>query len=168
MKNKKKVLWIALAVAAIIPAYAQQLGAVTDLQRELNSLPPIPIAGKNLKFTFGGTTWIATVNGENLMAGTIEAVDIEGGTILTLKQTHIWGTAAAGGSATIGKAAASAGTLGGVLGKVATKVASAWVAMPGPEIVLDYDTTEPRSTLKMASEERKAEALASGVRVTGY
>jgi hypothetical protein len=168
MKNKKKVLWIALAAAAIFPVYAQQLGAPTDLQRELNDLPPIPIAGKNLKFTFGGSTWVATVNGENLMAGTIEAVDIEGGTILTLKQTHIWGTAAVGGAATVGKAAASAGKLGGILGKVATKATSTWVATPGPEIFLDYDTTEPRATLKVASEERKAEARASGVRVTGY
>jgi len=168
MKNKKRVLWIALAAAAIIPAYAQQLGAVTDLQRELNDLPPIQIAGKNLKFTFGGSTWIATVNGENLMAGSIESVDIEGGTILTLKQTHIWGTAAVGGAATVGKAAASTGKLGGVLGKVATKAASTWVPTPGPEIVLDYNTMEPRSTLTVASEERKEEARVSGVRTAGF
>jgi len=164
MKDKKKVLWIALAAAAIFPVYAQQLSTPTDLQRELNDLPPIPIAGKNLKFTFGGTTWIATVNGENVMAGTIDAVDIEGGTILTLKQTHIWGAAAVGGAATVGKATASAGKLGGVLGKAATKAVSTWVATPGLEIVLDYNTTEPHATLKVATEERKAEARASGTR----
>jgi hypothetical protein len=158
MKNKKKVLWIALVVAGIIPVYAQQLGAPTELQREINELPAIPIAGKYLKFVFGGTTWVATLNGENVMAGTVETVDISGGSILTLKQTHIWGAAAVGGAATTSKLG------GGLLGKVATKAASTWVPTPGPEIVLDY-STEPRPTLSVASDSRKAEALAAGTRI---
>jgi hypothetical protein len=125
------------------------------LQRILNELPAIPIAGRNLKFMFGGTTWIATVNGENVLAGTVESVDIDGGSILTLKQTHVWAAAA-------GRAVS--GVLGGALGGAIGSVANVWVTTPGPEIVLDYNSSGPRASFSLASEARVAEARAAGVR----
>jgi len=155
----KKIIVVLFAFIAIESMFAQQLGTPTQLQRILNELPAIPIAGRNLKFQFGGTTWIATVNGENALAGTVETVDINGGSILTLKQTHVWAGAA-------GRAVG--GLLGGgVLGGAVGNLASTWVATPGPEIVLDYSSTGPRATLSMASEARIAEARVAGAIGTG-
>jgi hypothetical protein len=150
----KRIVAVLFALVTVGSAFGQQLGAPTPLQRILNDLPAIPIAGRSLKFQFGGTTWIATVNGENVLAGTVESVDINGGSILTLKQTHIW--AAAAGRAVGGLL----GPLGGAVGSLA----STWVATPGPEIVLDYNSAGPRASFSLASEARIAEARASGVR----
>ena len=154
----KKIIIFLFALATIGSVSAQQLGTPTPLQRVLNDLPAIPIAGRNLKFEFGGSAWIAKVNGENALAGTVETVDISGGSILTLKQTHIWAAAA-------GRAAG--GLLGGALGGAIGSIASTWVATPGPEIVLDYNNTGSRATLSMASEARIAEARSAGTRVSG-
>ncbi|MDR2575902.1 MAG: hypothetical protein LBC52_05605, partial [Treponema sp.] len=66
----KKIIMVLFAFITVRSAFGQQLGTPTPLQRILNELPAIPIAGRNLKFMFGGTTWIATVNGENVLAGT--------------------------------------------------------------------------------------------------
>jgi len=154
----KKIIAFLFAFAVIGSAFTQQLGTPTPLQRILNELPAIPIAGRNLKFQFGGTTWIATVNGENALAGTVETVDINGGSVLTLKQTHVWAGAA-------GRAAG--GVVGGVLGGVIGSVTNTWVVTPGPEIVLDYSSTGPRATLSMASEARIAEARAAALQTAG-
>jgi hypothetical protein len=151
----KKIVAVLFAFITVGSAFGQQLGAPTPLQRILNDLPAIPIAGRNLKFIFGGTTWIATVNGENVLAGTVESLDIDGGSILTLKQTHIWAAAA-------GRAVS--GVLGGALGGAIGSVANVWVATPGPEIVLDYNSSGPRASFSLASEARIAEARAAGVR----
>jgi len=151
----KKIIVVLFALVTIGSVSGQQLGIPTPLQRILNELPAIPIAGRNLKFQFGGTTWIATVNGENALAGTVETVDISGGSILTLKQTHVW--AAAAGRAVGGLL--GGGALGGAVGSLA----STWVATPGPEIVLDYNSVGPRATLSMASEARIAEARTARV-----
>jgi hypothetical protein len=151
----KKVIAVLFAFITVGSAFGQQLGTPTPLQRILNDLPAIPIAGRNLKFQFGGTTWIATVNGENVLAGTVESVDINGGSILTLKQTHVWAAAA-------GRAVG--GMLGGALGGAIGSVANIWVATPGPEIVLDYNSAGPRTSFSLASEARIAEARAAGAR----
>jgi hypothetical protein len=153
MKNVCKLFAVLFAFLAAGGVYAQQLGTPTTLQQALNELPAIPIAGKNMKFDFGGTTWIGRVNGENIMAGTVESVDINGGSILTLKQTHIWGAAVAGGAAVTGRL--------GVFGKAVGTLTNTWIATPGPEIVLDYNT-ESGETLSLASEARKAEARTAG------
>jgi len=161
MKKMIAVLFAFITVG-VGGVYAQQLGRPTELQELLNELPAIPIAGKNLKFIFGGTTWIATVNGENFMAGTVETVEVENGSIMALKQTHIWGAAvtkAASGAA----AKASAGKLGGVLGKAANVVASTWVPTPGPAIYLDFNNAETGAKFSVASNERIEEARAAGL-----
>jgi len=155
MKKLIAALFVFITVGS---AFAQQLGTPTPLQRILNELPAIPIAGRNLKFQFGGTTWIATVNGENVLAGTVESVDINGGSILTLKQTHVWAAAA-------GRAVG--GLLGGAVGGAVGSVANMWVTTPGPEIVLDYNNSSPRATLSVASNARIAEARAAGTRTAG-
>jgi len=151
----KKIIAVLFTLITVGSAFSQQLGTPTPLQRILNELPAIPIAGRNLKFQFGGTTWIATVNGENALAGTVESVDINGGSILTLKQTHVWAAAA-------GRAVA--GVLGGVLGGAVGSVTNIWVATPGPEIFLDYNSAGPRASFSLASEARIAEARSAGTR----
>jgi len=145
----KKIIVVLFAFIAIGSVHGQQLGTPTPLQQILNALPAIPIAGRSLKFEFGGTAWVAKLNGENLLAGTVETVDVSGGSILTLKQTHIWAGAA-------GRAAG--GVLGGALGGVVGSLAATWVATPGPEIVLDYNN----GTLSAASDARIAEARSTG------
>jgi len=151
----KKIIAVLFVFITVGSAFGQQLGAPTPLQRILNELPAIPIAGRNLKFQFGGSTWIATVNGENVLAGTVESVDINSGSILTLKQTHVWAAAA-------GRAVG--GLLGGALGGAVGSVANMWVTTPGPEIVLDYNNAGPRASFSLASEARIAEARAAGAR----
>ena len=121
-----------------------QPGAPTALQTILNALPPIPIAGNNLKFQFSGDKWTATVNGENFSAGNVEAEDTNDGSILTLKQTHIWPGAVgrnAGrfanripGGATVGGALNAAGTIAGAVGPI---------EVSGPAIVLEYKAGPP-------------------------
>jgi len=150
--KKRSLFAIALIVTAVIPVYAQQLGTPTQLQKTLNELPAIPIAGKNLKFLFGGSNWIATANGENVLAGTVETVDINGGSILTLKQTHVW--AGAAGNAVAGRL--------GPFGKAVSSATNTWVATSGPEMILDYNNSGQRATLSKASEERIAEARTAG------
>jgi len=71
---------------APIPVLAQP----TDLQRIINLLPAIPIAGRQLNFQFGGDFWIASINGRNFIGGSFITEDIEDGTVLSLKQTHAW------------------------------------------------------------------------------
>jgi hypothetical protein len=153
----KKMIAVLFAFITVVSVYAQQLGRPTELQDLLNDLPAIQIAGKNLKFTFGGTTWIAKVNGENFMAGTVETVDVSDGSVMALKQTHIWGAAAT---------KAATGKLGGVLGTVGKAVntaASTWIATPGPEIYLDFNNAESGAKFQVASNDRIAEARAAGL-----
>jgi len=153
----KRTIAVLFAIISVGSIHGQQLGTPTPLQRILNELPAIPIAGRSLKFEFGGTGWVAKVNGENALAGTVETVDISGGSILTLKQTHVWGGAA-------GRAAS--GLLGGALGGAIGSAANMWIATPGPEIVLDYKSG-PRASLSLASEARIAETRAAGGHTTG-
>jgi len=131
-----------------------QIGSPTPLQSILNSMPAIPLAGNILKFEFGGDTWIAKLNGENFSAGSIEILDTDEGSILTLKQTHTWGgtvgsVGAVGGA--VGKTAgkipgggkiATAGKVAGRVGKAAGNIAG-WVENIGSDIVLVYNPGPP-------------------------
>jgi hypothetical protein len=126
------VLFIVFVIAGC--ASGPVLGSPTPLQSILNAMPAIPLAGNNLKFQFGGNTWIATNNGANFLAGTFIAEETVDGTILTLKQTHI-GPSGAGNAA-----GGSVGAAAGLAGKVAK-----WVKASGPEIVLKYEKGPPAS-----------------------
>jgi hypothetical protein len=124
-----------------------QIGSIstpTPLQRILNALPAIPIAGNNLKFEFDGDTWTARINGENFLAGTIEIEQTNGGCILTLKQTHIWPGAAAKAAGRVANMIPGGGAVGGVL-NTAGGIAGAAVGAveTSGEIVLEYKEGPP-------------------------
>jgi len=84
-------LFLLFFVAAPVFSQTPRLGQPTLLQAELNKLPvvPIPQVG-SLKFEFGGEVYIAKLNGQNLLAGTITVQDTDDGSILVLKQTHTY------------------------------------------------------------------------------
>jgi hypothetical protein len=122
----------------------EQLGAPTALQTILNALPAIPIAGNNLKFQFGGDKWVATVNGENFSAGTIGFEATDEGSIITLKQTHIWPGAVGKTAGRVANMIPGGAAVGGVLntaGQIAGAVGA--VEAPGLEIVLEYKAGPP-------------------------
>jgi hypothetical protein len=123
----------------------------TSLLNTLNSLPAIKIAGNNLKFQFGGDNWTALLNGESFSTGTIEVEDADGGSILTLKQTHIWPGAAGKKVGKLASKVPGGAAVGGAL-NVAGSLAGA-VEMSGPVIVLEYKAGPPAklSYLKSAS-----------------
>jgi len=141
-----------LSIALVIVGCASEpkLGSPTTLQYTLNAMPEISIAGKSLKFEFGGNTWIAQVNGENYIAGTFKSEDTGDGSILTLKQTHAWRVANAGERALSGFDTVVGGTLflatGGSPNKLAELEANkrrylnekTWKKTSGPDIVLEY------------------------------
>jgi hypothetical protein len=107
-------------------------------------MPAIPIAGNNLKFQFGGDKWVATVNGENFSAGTTELEDTGGGSILALKQTHIWPGAVGRTAGRVANRIPGGGAVGGAL-NTAGRIAGAAGAIEasGPEIVLEYKAGPP-------------------------
>lgn len=128
-----------------------QLGEPDLIQQALNKLPAIPIAGNNLKFQFGGDIWIATVNGENFSAGTIEIEDTIDGSILTLKQTHIWPGAVGRTAGRIASRIPGGAAVGGALntaGRIAGTVGA--IEAIGPEIILEYKA-DPRPSLRLYS-----------------
>jgi len=100
-------------------SFIPQLGEPTLLQQTLNLLPAIPIAGYNLKFVFGGETWIARLNGRDFLAGTFMSENTSEGSIITLKQTHTYPPR----------------TIPGIN----------WIRTPGPDIVLEYKIGPPAS-----------------------
>ena len=117
------VIFLALFIAFVMIGCASgpELGSPTPLQQSLNALPAVPVAGKTLKFEFGGTTWIAKVDGKNFLAGSFTSEDAADGSALTLKQTHVYSTEKKPG-------------VGGDVG---------WVQTPGPDIVLVYKKGPP-------------------------
>jgi hypothetical protein len=124
-KRIKAVFWVILALSLISVmagcASDPQLGPPTTLQKVLNAMPAVPVAGKDVKFEFGGDVWIARVDGKNFMAGTFKSEDTDDGSTLTLKQTHVYSTEQRPG-------------IGGDIG---------WVKTPGPDIVLEYKEGPP-------------------------
>jgi hypothetical protein len=115
------MLVMVLAFGAVMSGCASgpKLGSPTDLQQLLNALPEVPVAGKNLKFDFGGDVWIARVDGKDFMAGTFQSDD----SALTLKQTHIYSSEQKPG-------------IGGDIG---------WVKTPGPDIAIEYKKGPPET-----------------------
>ena len=109
---------LCLATLALMAGCASKpkLGNPTDLQKALNLLPEVEVAGKKVKFEFGGDVWISKVNGAYFLAGTFTAEDTPEGSAITLKQTHAYSNE----KKPVG---------GGIVG---------WVGTPGPDIVLDY------------------------------
>ncbi|MDR2394663.1 MAG: hypothetical protein LBD93_10995 [Treponema sp.] len=118
------VLALSIIFVMIGCASGPKLGSKTLLQSLLNVLPEVSVAGKNLKFEFGGDVWIAKIDGKNFSAGTFKSEDTSDGSILTLKQTHIYSTEQKPG-------------FGGDVG---------WVKTPGTaDIVLEYKKGPPES-----------------------
>ncbi|WP_461257561.1 hypothetical protein, partial [Treponema sp. R80B11-R83G3] len=109
----------------------------------LNSLPAITIAGNSLKFQFNNDKWTALLNGENFSTGVTEVENTATGSILTLKQTHIWPGAAA---KTAGKAASfipGGAAVGGALNTASSVAGAAGLApgaveASGQAIILEY------------------------------
>jgi hypothetical protein len=128
MKSKIKACFFVVLVLSFTNimigcASAPKLDTPTQLQQVLNRLPEIPVAGKNVKFEFGGDVWISKVNGKEFLAGTFKSEENAGGSILTLTQTHIYSDQQKPG-------------IGGDVG---------WVKTPGPEIVLEYKKGPPET-----------------------
>jgi hypothetical protein len=135
----------------------------TSLLNTLNTLPAITIAGNSLKFQFGGDSWTAMLNGENFSTGTIEVEETNEGTILNLKQTHMWPGAAGktvgrlasklpGGSA-VGGALSTAGSLAGA------------IEASGPVIVLQYIAGPPAKLSYLRSSSATPETLSEPVSI---
>lgn len=123
---KQKISLLVLAAFAMVvtigcatTASGPVLGTPTELQTALNQFAPITVAGKKVKFEFGGETWIATVNGKNFLAGTFTSVDTNDGSTITLKQTHAYSDKEING-AEVG-----------------------WVNTSGPDVVLVYKKGPP-------------------------
>jgi len=95
------------------------LGEPTLLQQGWNQLPAIGVGNYNLKFEFGGDTWIAKNNGRNFLAGTMTFEETPEGTFLVLKQTHTYPP------------------------RDIPRIS--WVRTPGPEIILQYNPGPPSS-----------------------
>ena len=113
VEKMKKALFYVIAVIACIGLFVRcatspsqggrasgpVLGQASLLQQALNLLPALPVAGNNLKFIFGGETWIASNNGRDFLAGSFTSLDTpEGSVLLILKQTYITPAAANTGS----------------------------------------------------------------------
>jgi formylglycine-generating enzyme required for sulfatase activity len=82
-------LFLLLFGAAPVFSQNPQLGTPTLLQQTLNSLPAVPIPGVgSVNFQFGGNVWMAKLNGQNLLAGTLDIHETNEGNIMVLKQTH--------------------------------------------------------------------------------
>jgi len=125
MFTLKRLTFVGAAVLAISLmtgcASAPKLGEPTPFQQTLNTLPTVPVAGKNLKFEFGGTIWIAKVDGKEFLAGTFASEDAaDGSVIITLTPTHLYSTEQKPG-------------VGGDIG---------WLPAPAPEIALRYKEGE--------------------------
>jgi len=131
---------------AVGGASVQQTGLTAPLLMILNALPPVPVAGNNLKFEFTSDTWTAKVNGENFSTGTIEFETTGGGAILTLKQTHIWPGAVGRTAGRIANVIPGGSAVGGVLNTAGSVAGLAGaVEAPGTEMVLEYKAGPPAS-----------------------
>lgn len=124
---------------------AQTPGSVlpAQLQTILNSMPPITIAGNSLKFQFNGDKWTALLNGDNFSTGTIGTENTATGSILTLKQTHIWPGAAAKTAGRVASLVPGGAAVGGALNTASSVAGAAGIApgaveAPGQAIILEY------------------------------
>jgi hypothetical protein len=84
-------LFLLLCGAAPVFSQNPRLGQPTLLQQQLNRLPAVPIPSVgSVNFQFGGDVWMAKLNGQSILAGAIEVHETNEGSILVLKQTHIY------------------------------------------------------------------------------
>jgi hypothetical protein len=128
MKQFRTVMFMTVLVLSSLAvmtgcATGPKLGKVNVLQAALNSLPEVPMAGKQVKFEFGGDTWITRVDGKGFLAGTLTFEETADGAALTLSQTHVYSDQQKPG-------------IGGDVG---------WVKTPGPKIVLEYKKGPPET-----------------------
>jgi hypothetical protein len=124
-----------------------QLGVPNILQQTINQMPAIPIAGKNLKFEFGGDVWFAKVNGKNFISGNCIFEENGKGYILTLKTTNVWSGAVEEVIDLFQKIGIPLGPAAGPLraaAKLATAVAK-WIPFNGSSIILEYYEGPPAS-----------------------
>ena len=122
---------------------APELGTPSPIQQIINSMPaiPIPLAGKNFKFELGGDTWIAKVNGENILAGNCMFEETGNGYILKLKTTHVWTGAIENVIDLLQRAGIPLGPAAGPLrtaARLAARVAN-WIPLDVSSIVLAYN-----------------------------
>jgi len=154
------------------PDGAQWLPA--QLQTTLNSLPAVTVAGNSLKFQFDGDKWTALLNGENFLAGITTIEKTERGSLLSLKQTHMWPGAA---MKTAGKVAGMVPGGGAVAGAVNTASSVASVAgasglapgaveARGPIIVLEYISSPSPKLSFVRTEKAAGGASGSGEYIT--
>ena len=128
-----------------------QLKQPTALQNILNVLPAIPIAGNNLKFEFGGESWVARVNGENFSAGNIEFEETAEGGILTLRQTHIWPGAVGKTAGRVASMVPGGGAVGGVLNTAGNVAGTLGPIEASGTIVIEYKAGPPASLRLVSS-----------------
>jgi hypothetical protein len=129
--------------------YSQQLGTPTPLQQNINAIPAIPLFGKNIKFEFGGDSWIAKVNGNNFMAGDCKFDETSNGYILTLNTTNVWSGAVEEVIDLLQKTGVPLGPAVGPL-RAAAKLAAIvakWIPLKGSAIILEYNES---SNIKMS------------------
>jgi hypothetical protein len=129
-----------------------KLGEPNLLQQKINQLPSIPIAGKNLKFEFGGDNWMAKVNGQNFLTGDCIFEENGNGYMITLTMTNVWSGAVEEVIDLLQNIGVPLGPAAGPL-KVAAKFASKiakWIPLKGSSISLEYNEGPPVS-LKLKS-----------------
>jgi hypothetical protein len=144
-----------------------QLNQPTALQSILNALPAIPIAGNNLKFEFGGESWLARVNGENFSAGTIEFEETAEGGIITLRQTHIWPGAVGKTAGRIVNVIPGGGAVGGVLTAAGNVAGALGPIETSGTIVLEYKAGPPAKLSFVKSASGGKEAVEKKARPSG-
>jgi hypothetical protein len=124
-----------------------QLGVANLLQQSLNRMPAIPIAGKNLKFEFGGDRWFAKVNGANFLAGDCIFEETGNGSILTLRTTNVWSGSVEEVIDLFQRVGVPLGAAAGSLraaARLAARLAK-WIPFNGSPIILEYNEGPPAS-----------------------
>jgi len=138
----KRIIIAALLFLIIIGnMYTQQLGTPTPLQQILNAFPAIPVIGKNIKFEFGGDTWIAKINGENFLVGNCVFEGDGNGQIIRLNITNVWTGAVSEVIDLFQAAGVPLGSAAGPLrtaARLAARIAR-WIPLEGSVIVLNYN-----------------------------
>ncbi|MCL2762522.1 MAG: hypothetical protein FWD36_04860 [Treponema sp.] len=129
-----------------------QLGEPNLMQQALNLLPTVPIAGNNLKFEFGGDTWIAKVNGNNFLAGNCIFEKNDNGYFIKLNTTNVWSGAVVEVIDLLKNIGVPLGPAEGPLKTAAILAAriAKWMPLKGPAINLEYNEGPP-ALIKLSS-----------------
>ena len=153
---KKIILILAFFVISISTVFSQArpasdaasgptLGEPTVIQQILNIMPAVTIAGKSLKFDFGGDVWIAKVNGQNFLAGDCLIEEIDNGYTISLKINNVWSGAVEEVIDLLQKIGLPLGPAAGPLRTTARLAAliAKWLPFNGSTIVLEYNEGPP-------------------------